>query len=315
MRKCVAIVGPTASGKSRIAVEVASLVHAEIISCDSVQVYRHVDIGSGKIKEAEMVSSTGYRVPHHMLDVYEPQDDYSVYDYQQDARRVIDNLSARHQIPLICGGTGLYLRSVIDEYCFSKQIPEKTSLIKSKYQFYLEEHGPEALYFLLQEKDPITSQKIHPHNVRRILRALERSEEEVGQSLRSGLLVPHYAPLMFGLMLERSVLYSRIEKRVDRMMQDGLLEEVKYLLQNGVDSTHKVMQTLGYRHMLLYLQHEVPLDEAIRLMKRDTRRYAKRQYTWFKADARIQWLSVETPWEEQQAIKVIEKEIQQFFRK
>ena len=314
MENVVAILGPTASGKSDLAVEVADRVGGEIISCDSVQLYRGLNIGSGKVTEEEMVATSGRTIRHHMLDICDPVQEYTTYDYQRDARQVIEKVRSEGKVPILCGGTGLYFRSVVDDYRYETEPDEEQTRIQDKYQYILDEQGKEALHRLLQEKDPVAAATYHANNVRRVLRALVRLEMDYGTA-DERKTEPYYHVLAYGLLVDRTVLYERINRRVDLMLEQGILEETRELLEYGVPRDHKVMNTLGYRHMLQYIDQEVDWEEAVRLMKRDTRRYAKRQYTWFKRDERIQWLKYDVEADKSAALGVVEAGIREIFKK
>lgn len=314
MEKVVAILGPTASGKSDLAVEVADRVGGEIISCDSVQLYRGLDIGSGKVTEEEKTAQSGRKIMHHMLDICDPVQEYTTFDYQRDARQVIEQVIHDGNVPIICGGTGLYFRSVVDDYRYEQEPDEKQVIIHDKYQQILDRDGKEALHGILAEKDPVAAETYHPNNVRRVLRALTRLEMDYGRA-DEVKAAPYYQVLAYGLMVDRTLLYERIDRRVDQMLSQGILEETRALLERGVPREHKVMNTLGYRHMLQVIDGTLDWEEAVRLMKRDTRRYAKRQYTWFKRDHRIQWLKYDGEEDKALSLETIEMGIRDFLQK
>ncbi|QRN86151.1 tRNA (adenosine(37)-N6)-dimethylallyltransferase MiaA [Clostridia bacterium] len=310
--KVVAILGPTASGKSDLAVELADRVGGEIISCDSVQLYRGLDIGSGKVTEREKIASSGRKIVHHMLDVCDPVDEFTAYDYQKSARRAVEAVIASEKIPILCGGTGLYFKSVVDDYHYENEPDEKQIEIQNKYLKLLDEQGKEAMHRLLAAKDPEAAKTYHQNNVRRVIRALVRLEMDYAtvDEIKSE---PYYHVLGYGLQVDRTVLYKRIDARVEEMLAQGILEETKGLLMRGVPREHKIMNTLGYRHMLQFMDGIIDWDEAVRLMKRDTRRYAKRQYTWFKRDARIQWLPYDSKEDREVNLSIMESGISNFF--
>ncbi len=310
--KVVAILGPTASGKSDLAVELADRVGGEIISCDSVQLYRGLDIGSGKVTEREKIASSGRKIVHHMLDVCDPVDEFTAYDYQKSARRAVEDVIASEKIPILCGGTGLYFKSVVDDYHYENEPDEKQIEIQNKYLKLLDEQGKEAMHRLLAAKDPEAAKTYHQNNVRRVIRALVRLEMDYAtvDEIKSE---PYYHVLGYGLQVDRTVLYKRIDARVEEMLAQGILEETKGLLMRGVPREHKIMNTLGYRHMLQFMDGIIDWDEAVRLMKRDTRRYAKRQYTWFKRDARIQWLPYDSKEDREVNLSIMESGISNFF--
>ncbi|MHB1125500.1 MAG: tRNA (adenosine(37)-N6)-dimethylallyltransferase MiaA [Bacillota bacterium] len=289
----IVIVGPTAVGKSSVAVELASLVDGEIISGDSMQVYRGMNIGTAKITEAEKYSKDGQYIPHHMLDIIDPDHSFSVADFQVLARESIDDVFRRRKMPILVGGTGLYIQAIIDPYRFA---PVETDWsLRAKLHEEAAESGYEKLYQRLKEVDPDAAARIHPHDLRRIIRALE-VQIKTGQTLterRSDQYSQtHYDLHMFGLAMDRKELYRRIDERVDGMMGQGLLEEVQGLLDRGFSSASIAFQGLGYRQIEDYFAGQHSLEEAISIIKRDTRHFAKRQFTWFRRDPRINWIEV-----------------------
>ncbi len=287
------VVGPTAVGKTGLSIKLARRLNGEIVSADSVQVYRNLDIGSAKptVEERE-------RVPHHLLDVVDPDVNYTVYDYQRDARRCIKSIHRRGKLPVLTGGTGFYIKAVVDRYALTgvKAHPG----LRRRLQKEAELKGGEDLYRRLAEIDPLTASRVHPNDLKRIIRALEYyyqtgkpiSEQE---EMTAGKAESEYNLHMFGLYMRRDKLYERINRRVEEMIRRGLLEEVEGLLEKGYGSGHKSMQSLGYRHMIKYLEGEWSWEQAVELFKRDTRRYAKRQLTWFRADNRIRWYELHHP--------------------
>ncbi len=289
MGELVVIVGPTAVGKSDVAIEVARRMDGEIVSADSVQVYRHLDIGAAKPTPAERSL-----VCHHMIDIVDPDREYSVADYQQDARSAIKDIHKRGRLPILVGGSGLYVRAVTENYAFSAS--GQSSAIRESLQKEAEKYGDMYLYRKLQKSDPLSAEKIHPRDRRRIIRALEVYEQcrrplslQVAETKKSNA---PYKLFMFGLTMPREILYRRIETRVDMMIEHGLVAEVKGLLERGFSAGSKAMSSLGYRHMISCLQGESTLEQALETLKRDTRRFAKRQLTWFRRDEEILWLDV-----------------------
>ena len=300
MDTAAALVGPTASGKSQVAVQAALYCGGEILSCDSVQVYRGMDIGSGKIRPEERRG-----VVHHLLDIASPLEEYTVAHYQQDARRLIRELNNKERLPLLCGGTGLYLRAALDDYTFSEEAGSQP--VREELRERLSREGSEALHGELATVDPEAAGRLHPKDGVRILRALEvylLTGKPIGERHRARR-ESLYRTMMFGLEVERSLLYERVEQRVDAMVREGLVGETRALLEAGVSPDAKAMQTLGYRHMVPVVLGKQELDQAVYLMKRDTRRYAKRQLTWFRRDPRIQWLPANTAEELQDAARAI----------
>ncbi|WP_296970656.1 tRNA (adenosine(37)-N6)-dimethylallyltransferase MiaA [Tepidanaerobacter sp. EBM-38] len=285
----VVIVGPTAVGKTEIAIEVAQKIDAEIISADSMQIYRYMDIGTAKPSLEERK-----RIPHHMIDIVDPDEEFSVVDFQVETKRHIQDIYQRHKIPLLTGGTGFYINSVCYDYTFS-QVGKDTAL-RRQLQNEAQKRGNEYLYEELTRLDPKAAKKIHPNNLRRVIRALE-------VCLKTGIPFSYYEEktkkqqsaydlLMFGLTMPREKLYQRINRRVFSMIENGLVDEIQQLLKMGYSKNLNSMQGLGYRQIIDYLDGNITLEEAIHLIARDTRHYAKRQYTWFLRDKNILWLDV-----------------------
>ena len=294
MGKLIVIIGPTAVGKSKIGVELASQINGEIVSGDSMQIYKGMDIGTAKIQEYEMYGANKIKVKHHMIDIIPPQKDYSVADFQQDARRCIDEINKAKKIPILLGGTGLYVRSVIDKYDFQVDVDRS---IRLDLLQTAQEDGTSELYKKLKEIDADSAERIHPNDTKRIVRALEYFKT-TGKPISSGMIADYscnlYKPLvMVGLNIPRPTLYERINQRVDNMMQEGLIEEVENLLKAGVKPTNTSMQAIGYKQIVDYLYKKHSLEETIRIIKRDTRRFAKRQLTWFRKDDRIEWVDID----------------------
>jgi tRNA dimethylallyltransferase len=283
------IVGPTAVGKTEIAIEVAQQIHAEIISADSMQIYRYMDIGTAKPSLEERKG-----IIHHMIDIVDPDEEFSAADFQIGAKLHIQDIYKQHKIPLLTGGTGFYINSVCYNYTFSHA--EKDDYFRKQLQSQAQQHGNDYLYKKLEKLDPAAAKKIHPNNLRRVIRALEvcfktgrtfSYYEEKTKKQKS-----RYDLLIYGLTRPREELYRCIDERVLSMLRDGLVDEVQKLLKMGYERDLNPMQGLGYRQIIDYLDGRISLDEAIRLIARDTRHYAKRQYTWFSRDNNIQWLDV-----------------------
>jgi len=286
----VVIVGPTAVGKTAVSIRLAKKIDGEIISGDSMQVYRLMNIGTAKPAEQEKEG-----IPHYMLDLLDPDEEFSVALFQQKVTGYISDILDRGKMPVLVGGTGLYVRSVIDHYDFSP------AGIDHDYREQLlqqaETHGKEFLHEKLREVDPEAADRLHPNDTRRIIRALE-VYRQTGQPItsfqyRDDKLPPKYRLGYFGLTMDRDHLYKRIEQRVEQMIGAGLVEEVQVLLEQGYRPDLISMQGLGYKEITGYLQGQYSFDEAIELLKRNTRRFAKRQLTWFRRDPRIKWLNVE----------------------
>ncbi len=307
MNRVAALVGPTASGKSQVAVQAALVCGGEVLSCDSVQVYRGMDIGSGKIRPEERRG-----VVHHLLDIASPLEEYTVARYQQDARRLIREVNDRGRLPLLCGGTGLYLRAALDDYTFTEE--EGSEPLREALRERLVREGSEALHRELATVDPESAGRLHPKDGVRVLRALEvyrLTGMPIGERHRARR-ESLFETMIFGLEVDRGLLYERIEQRVDAMIVGGLENETRALLAAGVSPNAKAMQTLGYRHMVQVIRGELDLERAVSLMKRDTRRYAKRQLTWFRRDPRIHWLTANTDEELQKAAWTIGEALSKF---
>lgn len=285
--RVVCIVGPTASGKSALSELVAEGLGSSVVSVDAMQVYRGMDVGTAKTPPAER------HVPLRMVDVANVDEDYSVQRFQNDARSCVDELLRRDHIPVLCGGTGLYLDAVIDEMDFPSG--EMGDDRRMAYERIAAEQGPEVLHDLLAKRDPLSAALIHPNNVRRCVRALEMLDDGVSYAQNhEGLKrhVPHYAARIWAISMPRELLYERIDRRVDRMFEDGLVEEVRRLRKRGLDRAHTAGQAIGYKEVLAALAGECTLDEARDEVKRRTRHYAKRQLSWLKRDGRARWIDV-----------------------
>lgn len=281
----VAVCGPTASGKSEVADLLAQALGSEVVSADAMQVYRGMDIGTAKEPEGSR------RVPLRLVDVTDPDRDYSAALYQRDARAVADGLIARGRMPVFCGGTGLYLKAALDEMDFPTG--ERGGAVRVRLQADLERLGPEKLYERLRAADPASAALIHPHNARRVVRALEMLAEGRSYAEQQGTWTeprPHYEALWVLPDRPREELYRRIDARVDLMLAQGLVGEVRGLLASGLNPEGTAMQAIGYKEVADHLAGRCSLDEAVALVKRNTRRLAKRQLSWFRRDGRIWWL-------------------------
>ena len=289
MQKLIVIAGPTAVGKSAVALELAKQRQGEIVSADSVQVYRGLDIGSAKPSAAERAL-----IPHHLLDIRDPQDTYTAADFQADARTAIKQIHQRGKIPILVGGTGLYLRAVVWGFAFSKSgiNPE----LRNKLRKLAEMEGPEYLHRQLKAVDPESARKLHPNDLRRVIRALEvyaQNRRPISEQVQKTPTQPVYDAAQFVLTRSRESLYRRIEARVDAMLEAGLIREVQTLLAKGVPPETKAMQSLGYKQIVAYLTGRLTLPEAVEQIKRETRRFAKRQLTWFRKEKEMQWLNID----------------------
>ena len=284
----IVVAGPTASGKSAAAVELARMIGGEIISADSMQVYRYMDIGSAKITKEEMMG-----VPHYLIDVADPTEEFDVVRYAHEAKAAISDILSRGKQPILCGGTGFYIQAVTRDIDFS----ETGSLPKYREELtdYAAQHGNTALHEQLKNIDPVSYETIHPNNLKRVIRALEYYKE-TGMTISAHNEAERqretpYDLHFFVLNDDRAVLYDRIDRRVDFMMAEGLYDEVMYLRQMGLTRDMVSMQGLGYKEMLDCMDGKYDLDEAVRILKRDSRHYAKRQITWFKREKDAVWIN------------------------
>jgi tRNA dimethylallyltransferase len=288
--KLVVIVGPTAVGKTKTSVELAKAINGEIISGDSMQIYKGLDIGTAKVSDDEKDGIT-----HHLIDIKDPTEPYSVAEFQHNARDLIHEINKRGKIPIIAGGTGLYIRSVTHDYEFSEA--RKNDELRNKLQQKADEHGADSLHDELKRVDPIRAAEIHPNNVHRVIRALEiyydtgnvpsNEQKNKGNELES-----NYDLALVGLTMDREVLYERINRRVDLMIDQGVIEEAKWLLSMDI-SNSLAAKAIGYKELFPYLLGDCTLEEAVSILKRNSRRYAKRQFTWFNNQMNIEWFSMD----------------------
>lgn len=286
-RICI-LAGPTAVGKTDISLALARNLCGEIISADSAQVYRYMDIGTAKLKKEEMQG-----IKHYMIDEVDPDKDFSVAQFRDRAEAYIRDINARGKLPIITGGTGLYINSLLDNLDFTESICDEEFRMEMKQ--LAEEKGTEYVHGMLEKVDPASFRKLHPNDLRRTIRALE-VYRSTGKPIsyfqeQSKKLPPKYQYAYITLTMDREKLYQRIEQRVDKMMDEGLVEEVEQLLNMGYHRGLTSMQALGYKEIASYLQGEISKEEAVRVLKRDTRHYAKRQLTWFRRDKRIFWVN------------------------
>lgn len=285
----VCIVGPTASGKSDLAQAVALALDSEVVSADSMQIYRGMDIGTGKVLPEDRL------VPHHGIDLVDPGDPYSAALFQSYARTCFSDIRTRGKRPVLAGGTGLYVRAAIDDLDFPKG-DQINNPIRERYMRYAEEHGARKLWDELDRVDADSAALIHPHNVRRVVRAFEMISEGTSyaeQHKRLQMLPQAVPALLFGLAVDPAVLTDRIDRRVDAMIEAGLVAEVKSLLHHGFRGGITAPQAIGYKEIVEAIDETVSFEDAIEQIKTATRRYAKRQRTWFKKDARIVWLDAD----------------------
>ncbi|MFZ0369239.1 MAG: tRNA (adenosine(37)-N6)-dimethylallyltransferase MiaA [Halobacillus sp.] len=283
----ISVVGPTAVGKSKLGVEIAKRFGGEVISGDSMQIYKSMDIGTAKVTEQEMQG-----IPHHLVDIKEPDESFSVAEFQDKVQNLIRTISSQGNLPVIVGGTGLYIQATLYNFNFSEQ--KRDEQVIKRLEKEACEYGMEALYRRLQSVDPEQAKKVHPNNERRVLRALEvyettgkvMSDYQKQQSNESP-----FRPVIIGLEMEREELYNRINRRVDHMVEEGLIAEVRGLYNKGYEHT-QAMKAIGYKEFLPYFNGEYSLDRAVELLKRNSRRYAKRQYTYFRNKMNVHWYSI-----------------------
>ncbi len=281
MKKVLAIVGPTASGKTRLSIELAKELNGEIISCDSMQICKKMDIGTAKPTKEEQAEAV-----HHLIDIAEPAVDYSVVEYVAEAKKKIDEITSRGRLPIFCGGTGLYIENIINDTDFSES--GKDDKFREILEKRAEKEGVDVLYSELLQIDPESAEKTHKNNVKRVIRALEiyhttgKTKTQWDLESRKNKS-PYDTALIFLDYKDRQKLYDRINLRVDMMLEEGLLDEVKGLLQYGEDSlSQTARQAIGYKELIGYINGEIPLEASVDLIKKSSRNYAKRQLTWFR---------------------------------
>lgn len=287
----IVIAGPTACGKTNLSIQLAKKIDAEIISADSMQVYKYMDIGTAKPTKEEMEN-----IPHYLIDEIEPDEEFNVAIFQEKAKKYLEMIYNKNKIPILVGGTGFYIQALVYDINFMETNSDY------EYRSYLEklakEKGNQYIHEILKKVDPVSALKIHPNNVKRVIRALEyykqtnkpisqHNEEEKNKK------VSPYNTAFFCLNMKRETLYKRIEQRVDKMIEAGLIEEVQALLKKGYSPDLVSMQGLGYKEIVPYLQGKISLEEAIYILKRDTRHFAKRQLTWFKRQENPYWINID----------------------
>ena len=283
------ILGPTAIGKSDVAINVAQKMDGEIISADSMLIYNYMDIGTAKVKPEEMRG-----IPHFLIDIVHPDEEFTVADFKQQAEKYIRQINNRDKLPIVVGGTGLYINSLVYELKFTRVKANQD--LRNKYNELADKYGNDFIYNELYKIDATSAKKISPNDRKRIIRALEIYYETgkpmsyYNENFRKKS--NKYNLVMIGLNTDRKLLYSRIEKRVDKMINDGLIDEVKRLISMGYNKNLPSMKAIGYKEIISYLEGELELNEAINILKRNTRRFAKRQLTWFKMDDRIKWINI-----------------------
>lgn len=284
----ISIVGPTAVGKSLLGIEMAKRFNGEVISGDSTQVYTGMDIGTAKVTKEEMDGIT-----HHMIDIISPDESFSVADFQLHAKKCIDDVLRRDKLPILVGGSGLYIQAVLYNYNFSEQRRDESFTKRMEEMIKLE--GPDQLYKKLKEVDPVQAAKVHPNNHRRLIRALE-VYETTGMTMteyqQQQQLESPYNPIIIGLDMDRDVLYDRINQRVNHMIDTGLIEEVKNLIDRGYEDCQS-MHAIGYKEIIQHISGNQPIEYAIDDLKQNSRKYAKRQLTWFRNKMNVQWYKME----------------------
>ncbi|WP_409327815.1 tRNA (adenosine(37)-N6)-dimethylallyltransferase MiaA [Staphylococcus pseudoxylosus] len=287
----IVLVGPTAVGKTEFSIELAKKVDGEIISGDSMQVYKHMDIGTAKITQDEMSG-----IPHHMINILEPNENFSAYEFKNRAQRLIKEITARGRVPIIAGGTGLYIQSLIYNYDFEDEtISEQKSLEIEAKLSELDQLSNEALHQYLASFDEVSAQDIHPNNRKRVRRAIQyylKTKKLLSSRKKVQQFTENYDTLLLGIEMSRDILYQRINKRVDIMLERGLVSEVQQLVDNGYE-TSQSMQAIGYKEIVPVIKQELSLDEATEKLKQHSRNYAKRQMTWFKNKLDVLWLDRE----------------------
>jgi tRNA dimethylallyltransferase len=289
MRPLIIITGPTAVGKTALSVRLAKAIGGEIISADSMQVYRHMDIGSAKIKKEEMDG-----VPHCLIDVLDPEEEFNVTVFQKMAKEAVEEIYSHGHIPIVAGGTGFYIQALLYDIDFTEN-GEDTS-IRMELEKLGQERGAEYLHNLLRDIDPDSAEEIHENNMKRVIRAIEyyrQTGERISEhNKREREKKSPYDFLYYVVNTDRARLYERIDRRVDLMLEQGLVEEVMHLKEMGLTRDMVSMQGLGYKEILDYLQGICTLEEAVYVLKRDTRHFAKRQITWFKRERDVRWLNL-----------------------
>lgn len=302
----IILTGPTAVGKTDLSIRLAKEINGEIISADSMQVYRRMNIGTAKITPAEMEG-----VPHHLIDILEPDEGFNVFLFKELAKRAIEEILSRGRVPVIVGGTGFYIQAVLYDIDFTDN--DTDDGIRRELTQVYEQKGAEYLHGLLREIDPESAQDIHANNVKRVIRAIEfyrqtgkrisehNAEQRVNES--------PYNFAYFVLNDDREVLYDRINRRIDKMMEAGLVKEVQGLMAEGLDRSLVSMQGLGYKEIIAYLKGELSLEEAVYILKRDTRHFAKRQLTWFRREKEVDFVELKELGGREQAFAYIMQKV------
>lgn len=287
--RLLVLVGPTAVGKTKLSIAIAKAYDCEILSGDSMQIYRGMDIGTAKITKEEMGS-----IPHHLVDIHNPDYPFSVAEFQREAQQVIIDISNRGKLPFLVGGTGLYVEALC--YGFSFTDGGADEQLRRDMRQFLDTFGEQALHNKLREIDPSMADRLHPNDHRRVIRAIEIAHltgTTMSEQLASQKKESPYTLCLIGLTMDRQILYNRIEARIDLMMEQGLVQEVHSLLEQGFDSQYTSMQGLGYKEIAAAIQGQISMNEAVRLLKQNTRRFAKRQLSWFRRMKDIHWINID----------------------
>ncbi|SCM96513.1 tRNA dimethylallyltransferase [Bacillus mycoides] len=303
--KVAVIIGPTAVGKTKLSIDLAKALNGEIISGDSMQIYRTMDIGTAKVTTDEMDG-----IPHYMIDIKDPEDSFSVAEFQERVRKCIREITERGKLPIIVGGTGLYIQSVLFDYQFTDEAGDAT--YREQMEKLALERGVEYVHKKLQEVDPESAERIHANNVRRVIRALEifhTTGEKMSNQLEKQENELLYDVSLIGLTMDREMLYDRINLRVNLMIEQGLLEEVKGLYERGVRDCQSI-QAIGYKEIYDYFENRVSLEEAVSQLKTNSRRYAKRQLTWFRNKMDVAWFDVTDGEKTSEILRYIEGKLQ-----
>lgn len=285
----IILTGPTAVGKTSLSIRLAKAVDGEIISADSMQIYKHMDIGSAKVTKKEMDG-----VPHHLIDLLEPWEECNVVTFQQLAKTALEEIASRGRVPIVAGGTGFYIQALLYDIDFKDN--EEGGAIRRELEAEAEEKGGAYLHGLLEEVDPESARAIHPNNLKRVIRALEYYRQ-TGETISAHNEEERkkespYEFFYYVLNTDRQVLYDRIDRRVDEMVKAGLIDEVQRLKSMGCTRQMVSMQGLGYKEILDYLEDRCTLEEALYVLKRDTRHFAKRQLTWYRRERQVRWLNL-----------------------
>lgn len=283
----IILTGPTAAGKTKLSIALAKAVNGEIISADSMQVYRHMDIGSAKIRPEEMQG-----IKHYLVDILEPTQDFNIVMFQKYAKQAIEEIYEKGKVPIMVGGTGFYIQSVLYDIDFNES--DENNELRTELEKIAKEKGVDYLHQMLKDCDPKSAEAIHANNVKRVIRAIEFyrqtgrriSEHNETEREKMSAYDSHY----FVLTDKRERLYANIDRRVDLMLEEGLVDEVKELLAMGCKRDSTAMQGLGYKEIIAYLESEISLEEAVYIIKRDTRHFAKRQLTWFRREKDVIWI-------------------------